>query len=322
MDNIVRPTILIIEDSKEIIKILIEVLKSHYHIVFSTSGSSGIEMAKERNPELILLDIMMEPVDGYQVCAELKQSPYTADIPIIFLTAVSEYVEEAKGFQVGAVDYITKPFVPMVVLARIKHHLQLAQSLKELQRLYQLALDSNPITQLPGNNSIHQHIDYLLANNRKKHILYIDLDNFKSYNDKYGFAYGDRVIKYVAELMVGLTKEMRLLDCFVGHIGGDDFVITLDNSIAMVYIEEMISRFEGKLREFYSAEDFTAGFIRTKSRMGVVVDFPIISISIVGVNLAHRDYKSYLYISDICAELKHHAKSIPGSTVLIDRRYS
>jgi diguanylate cyclase (GGDEF)-like protein len=322
MDCNERPTILIIEDSKEIIKILIEVLKSHYHIVFSTDGNKGIEMAQEKKPDLILLDIMMEPLNGYQVCAELKKSPYTADIPIIFLTAVSEYMEEAKGFKVGAVDYITKPFVPMVVLARIQHHLKLAQSLKELQRLYKLALDSNPITQLPGNNSIHQHIDYLLDNHLKKHVLYIDLDNFKSYNDKYGFANGDRIIKFVAELMVGLTKEMRLVESFVGHIGGDDFVVTLDNSIAMVYIEELISRFEAKLKDFYSKEDIETGYIRMKNRMGVVVDFPVISISVVGVNLAHRDYKNYLYISDICAELKHHAKSIPGSTVLIDRRYS
>lgn len=315
-----RPTILIIEDSVEIIKVLIEMLKSHYRIVFTKDGSRGLDMAREQKPDLILLDIMMEPVNGYQVCTQLKECVLTKDIPVIFLTAISEYMDEARGFEFGAVDYIIKPFVPAVVMARIKHHLQLALSLKELQRLYQLALDSNPITQLPGNNSIHQHIDELLEQSAARHVLYIDIDNFKSYNDKYGFAKGDIVIEVTAELMVDLMAEMRVQDWFVGHIGGDDFMVTIENEYAMAYIDLLINRFEDRIKEFYSKEDLAAGFIRTKNRMGETMDFPIMGLSVVGVNLAARNYANYLYISDICAELKHHAKHIPGSTVLIDRR--
>ena len=320
--NDLRPKILIIEDSVAIIKMLIEVLKPHYHVFFARDGAKGIDMVSERNPDLVLLDIKMEPMDGYQVCIELKNNPVTADTPIIFLTAASDYMDEAKGFQLGAADYITKPFVPMVVLARIRLHLKLAQSLKELQRLYKLALDSNPITQLPGNNSIHQHIDNLLAENRKQHVLYIDLDNFKSFNDKYGFAKGDEVIKFTADLLVGLMQELQITDGFIGHIGGDDFMVTVGNSDAMDYINGLLNRFERQIIDFYTKEDAEAGHIRMKNRQGVTVDFPIISLSVVGVNLSFRDYPNYLYISDICAELKHHAKSIPGSTVLIDRRTS
>lgn len=317
-----RATILIIEDSVEIIKVLIEVLKPHYQILFAKDGHKGIEMAKDRKPDLILSDIMMEPIDGYQVCKELKGNPFTADIPLIFLTGVSEYMDEAKGFEIGAVDYIIKPFVPIVVLARIKHHLRLAQSLRELRRLYKLALDSNPITQLPGNNSIHQHIDNLLAEDLQQHVLYIDLDNFKSFNDRYGFAKGDEVIEFTADLLVGLMEEMQIKDGFVGHIGGDDFMITVNNVNAMAYVQELLNRFEEQILRFYAQEDAQAGFIRMKNRQGTIVDFPIISLSVVGVNLSFRDYANYLYISDICAELKHHAKNIPGSTILIDRRIS
>lgn len=315
-----NPTILIIEDSEEIIKVLVEMLKTQYNILITRDGQQGMAMSKQEQPDLILLDILMKPVDGYQVCAELKQCAETQDIPVIFLTAVSEYLDEARGFEIGAVDYITKPFVPVVVLARIKHHLQLAMSLKELQRLYKLALDSNPITQLPGNNSIHQHINELLETEAAQHVLYIDIDNFKSFNDAYGFAKGDEVIAFVADLMTHLMQELSVQEGFVGHIGGDDFMVTLGNQAAMDYIEALISRFEEKVKTFYTAEDVAAGFIRTKNRRGEAVDFPIMTLSVVGVNLAQGHYPNYFRISDICAELKHHAKNIPGSTVLIDRR--
>ena len=211
-------TVLIIDDSVEVIRTLSEMLKSEYKVFFSIDGQKGIDLAKKKKPDIILLDIIMEPIDGYEVCRQLKADPATSDIPIIFVTASSEINDEAKGFEIGGADYITKPFVPVVALARIHHHAQSSANMKELKRLYSLALDANPITKLPGNNSIHTYIDTLLHENKANYILYCDLDNFKAYNDYYGFAKGDEVILETATLFNRVAQEMNISNFFVGHI--------------------------------------------------------------------------------------------------------
>lgn len=313
-------SVLIIDDSVEIIKILTEILKPYYKVFFSTNGNSGFRLAKKQIPDIILLDIMMEPIDGYEVCRKLKENESTKDIPVIFVTAATDVTDEAKGFEIGCVDYIRKPFVPVVALARIKHQAQRALYLKELQRLYSLALDANPITHLPGNNSIHNHIDSLLANKIDHYILYCDLDNFKSYNDRYGFAKGDEVIHATAKLFEDVANELNITGSFFGHVGGDDFIITIDSLLAEEYIKKYLSEFDKMVLQFYTKEDKDIGFIVSKNRFGDTVKFPIISISISGVDLSVGSYKSYLQISDICSDLKSKVKKTEGSVFMLDQR--
>jgi diguanylate cyclase (GGDEF)-like protein len=315
-----KNSVLIIDDTADNIKMLAEVLKPFYTIYFATDGFKGIELAKTKKPDLIILDILMEPIDGYEVCKRLKTDRETSEIPIIFLTAVSEYMDEAKGFEIGGVDYITKPFIPIVVLARIRNQMKLSDSMKELKRLYSLALDSNPITRLPGNNTIRNHVSSLIENREKSSVFYVDLDNFKAYNDVYGFANGDRVILALSEIMKTTADELKAKDIFIGHIGGDDFVLTLPNSVAQDYITEFIKNFDKIIREHYTADDLKRGYIRTKDRKEKTIKFPIITVSVAGIDLEKKDYMNYLYLSDTCATLKHKAKQQDISICLMDKR--
>lgn len=314
-----RKEILIIDDSVENIKVLIELLKPEYNVSFAVKGKKGIELAKTKKIDLILLDILMDDIDGYEVCRRLKLDKDTLDIPVIFVTAVSESMDEAKGFAVGGVDYITKPFVPVVVLARVKNQVKLAEAVQELQRMYSLALDANPITQLPGNNTIREHISLLIEKKEKCCVMYADLDNFKAYNDKYGFANGDKVISATVAAMKEVAASMGLSsDIFLGHIGGDDFVIVLKSAEAEKYVQLLLEKFDWVIRSYYNEEDQKKGRISTKNRNGVLVEFPIISLSIAGVDLEKKTYGNYFEVIDNCTILKSRAKKIPGSVYIIE----
>lgn len=315
-----KKEILIIDDSTDAIKVLIKVLTPEFTVYFSTDGFKGIEQAKDKKPDLILLDILMDKINGYEVCKLLKRDKETADIPVIFLTAVSESMDEAQAFSIGGADYITKPFVPVVVLARIRNHIKLTEALMELKRLYNIALDANPITGLPGNNSIKQAITTAIEANQEAFIFYADLDNFKAYNDDYGFANGDKVILFTSSLLQAVMKEFAITEGFTGHIGGDDFVLIIEKSKALDFAGRLIERFDQGIKEYYNDEDRANGYIVSINRKGEETNFPFVSISIAGVDLSQRDYSNYLQVSDICVELKHKAKQTAGSCLVIDQR--
>ena len=315
-----KKEILIIDDSTDAIKVLIKVLTPEFTVYFSTDGFKGIEQAKDKKPDLILLDILMDKINGYEVCKLLKQDKETADIPVIFLTAVSESMDEAQAFSIGGADYITKPFVPVVVLARIRNHIKLTEALMELKRLYNIALDANPITGLPGNNSIKQAITKAIEANQEAFVFYADLDNFKAYNDDYGFANGDKVILFTSSLLQAVMKEFAITEGFTGHIGGDDFVLIIEKSKALDFAGRLIERFDQGIKEYYNDEDRANGYIVSINRKGEETNFPFVSISIAGVDLSQRDYSNYLQVSDICVELKHKAKQTAGSCLVIDQR--
>ena len=315
-----KSEILIIDDSVDAIKILIKVLSPEYTVFFATDGFKGIEQAKEKKPDLILLDIIMDTINGYEVCKLLKKDSQTADIPVIFLTAVSESMDEAQAFNIGGADYITKPFVPIVVLARIRNQIKLTEALMELKRMYTLALDANPITGLPGNNSIKNAITAALETDRQAFVFYADLDNFKAYNDSYGFANGDKVILYTSDLFQSVMKEIGIAGEFAGHVGGDDFVLIIEKNKALDFANRFIESFDQGIKDFYNNKDRANGYIVSKSRKGEVTNFPLMSISIAGVDLTQRDYTSSLQVCDTCAELKNRAKQEAGSCLMIDRR--
>lgn len=312
--------ILIIDDSVDAIKILIKLLSPEYTVYFATDGYKGIEQAREKRPDLILLDIMMDPINGYEVCKLLKKDGETEDIPVIFLTAVSESMDVAQAFTIGGADYITKPFVPVVVLARIRNQIRLAEALAELKRLYDLALDANPITGLPGNNSIKKAITAALETDRQAFVFYADLDNFKAYNDSYGFANGDKVILYTSDLFQTVMKEHAIVEGFLGHLGGDDFVLIIEKNKALDLANRFIELFDKGIKEFYNDRDRANGYIASKNRKGVETTYPLISISIAGVDLSLRGYTNNLQVCDMCAELKNKAKQEAGSCLVVDQR--
>lgn len=320
MPDKIKQKVLIVDDIKDNIKVLIDLLKPEYKTFFATNGEKALELAQNMAPDIILLDIVMPEMDGFEVCQKLKSNPITCDIPVIFISAMSEIGDEKKGLEVGAMDYITKPISPAIVKARVKNHLKLREAMQELKRLYNTALDSNPMTGLPGNNSVAKQIKNALDTQQNLSVIYSDLDNFKAFNDKYGFALGDEVIKFTCQVFQDVVDELNIKDAFIGHIGGDDFVLIVPSDLTQTVAEKIIHRFDQGINKFYSSEDAETKSIQSVNRQGESETFPLMSISLAGVDLANGVYKEYMEVNDVCAATKKIAKSMPGSSFFLNRR--
>jgi len=316
-----KQSILIVDDQKNNIDLLVNLLKNYYDLMVARSGKKAIQLAKSKNsPDLILLDIVMPEIDGYEVCRILKSDRKTRDIPIIFVTAMCEDDDEYRGLGMGAIDYITKPIRPAIVQARVKNHIERYLALRELERLNKLAFDANPSTGLPGNNSIAEAITKAIDKQSDVCVIHADLDNFKAYNDKYGFARGDDVIRFTSETLQRVLLETRSDDIFIGHIGGDDFVMIISSSLCQHFANTIIQNFDHGIRKFYDNQDLAHNGIVSVNRAGEEQFFPIISLSLSGVDLSKRSFTQYIEVNDVCAEVKKKAKSIPGSCFFMDRR--
>ncbi len=316
-----KSKILIVDDLSENVRMLIETLKDDYATIPATSGEAALEKCQADSlPDLILLDILMPGIDGYEVCRRLKDNEKTKEIPVIFITGVSESLDDAMAFSLGAADYITKPFNVATVKARVKNQIELRNAIAELRRLNEIAMDANPITGLPGNNSVRQAIQASLDKKRKDFVVYADLDNFKAYNDKYGFARGDEVIHFSAVLLRDSLAHVKSGAGFLGHVGGDDFVMLIPEHDVDAVVAFIVDRFDKGILQFYDAEDVEASCIISTNREGETCRFPLMSISLGGVNLSMGNYAHYLQVNDVCAEVKKRAKGLPGSSFFVDRR--
>ena len=299
---------------------LIGTLKDRYHVVVAKDAAEVFKLVSKAPVDMFLLDTRLPDTDGYSLCRRLKNDASTAEIPIIFISSEGSVNAEEKGFEAGAVDYITKPFNAPTVLARIKNQLKLSDAIKELKRLHKLALDANPNTGLPGNNSIRYELQRLLAENAQVCVVYADLDHFKVYNDSYGFAQGDEIIIFTANVIKVALQQQGCPDAFLGHVGGDDFVFIVPSGLCAAVAEDIIRRMDQGIREFYSEEDVRRGYVVAIGRDGVKRHHPLVSLSMGAVDLGKRTFENEFEVIDICTETKRAAKKQPGSSVLICQR--
>lgn len=224
-----KPTILIVDDMQVNLTILSEILKNKYHIKIAKSGKKALEIVENSNIDLVLLDIVMPELDGYEVCKILKNSETSKDIPVIFVTANSDACDEEKGFLMGAVDYITKPFNPTTILARVKAHINLHLKQIELEK-YILMIEKISITDGLTNVYNRRHFNDIFPkiinsakrNNELISFLLIDIDHFKQYNDNYGHQMGDEVLIKFADC---LKSSLKRVDDMCFRLGGEEFGI-------------------------------------------------------------------------------------------------
>ncbi|MDR0646172.1 MAG: response regulator [Elusimicrobiota bacterium] len=302
--------ILIADDNEVILKSLNEIFtKIGFNVVTAKNGQQAVDLALHQHPDLIMLDYHMPEKNGFDVVEELRRYPSFTNIPIIILTSDTSKELKLQGLSRDIDDFITMSADEDEIVARVKLLIK-----RSLQRI-----DSNPLTKLPGNPSIQARIEREINSGRKFAVIYADLNNFKEYNDAYGFKSGDNILLKTADIIV---KSARKFDdeAFIGNIGGDDFVAVTKFEAAQNVAQEIVSEISKNAPQFYNEADKTKGSFTAVNRKGEKQDFPLLSISI---SVAHNNLKpltSYAQVSYIASELKHFAKSWGGNYIAFDRR--
>jgi diguanylate cyclase (GGDEF)-like protein len=306
-----KKKILVIDDTELMHRMIRDILtKEGYDVYSAYSGEEGLDKVASIKPDLIILDIVMPGISGFDVCRILRADDSNILTPIIMLTAQVSEEDKLIGLEMGADDYIIKPFNSRELVSRVKNTL-----IRIERNRY-----CNPLTGLSGNIEVQSEINHRLANDVKFSVIYCDLDNFKAFNDVYGFARGDSVIRLTADIIRDAVHQAGNRNDFIGHIGGDDFIIisSLDkyNEICRMIIDD----FDKKILHLYNEEDRINKYIVTKDRLGRYKKFPIMTISIAVITNEHNKYDNYLQIAEVAAEVKKYVKSLPGSNYLKDRR--
>ncbi|MDD5431587.1 MAG: response regulator [Candidatus Omnitrophica bacterium] len=303
--------ILIVDDDPDIRDVLkLTLSEENYEVLEALDGEEALKMITAKSPNLVLLDYKIPKVDGREVCRRIKSDLLMRHLPIIMVTGKGDITDKVHGIDAGADDYVVKPFEPKELLARIRMVIRRSER----------DLEANPLTRLPGNVSIINEITKRIENKCLFAVCYIDLDKFKAYNDKYGFEHGDEVIKETARILIRGVQEQGNKDDFIGHIGGDDFVIITLPSNADKICEKVISDFDTASPSFYNESDREKGYILARDRKGVEQHIPLLSLSIGVVTNEFRKIEHVAQIGEIGAELKAIAKSLEKSNYVKDKR--
>ena len=217
-------TLLVVDDEKQNRTLLTELLQGDHRIILAKDGKQALDRAREHHPDLILLDVLMPEMDGYAVIRALKNDDQTRDIPVIFVTALDSAGDEERGLELGAVDYISKPFNPAIVRVRIRNHLQSVQQRRLLEQL--AMLDS--LTGIPNRRRFSEVYEQewrrCMRDDVPLSLIVVDVDHFKAFNDNYGHAAGDEVLRRIASC---LQTSLRRPGDFVARYGGEEFVMLL-----------------------------------------------------------------------------------------------
>ena len=303
--------VLIADDDRDIVRFVeVNLRLEGFEVITAHDGQDALAKALELQPNLILLDVMMPLMDGFEVCTQLREDGRSAHIPVIMLTAKSLSADKVLGLTAGADDYIIKPFDPMELIARVKTTLRRASEMRSL----------SPLTGLPGNNRIEQEIAHRMELGMRVAVAYADLDNFKSYNDRYGFLRGDEVISLLAQVLRRAALEAAGPEGFVGHIGGDDFVVLMPPEATERFAARVIADFDARVPTLYDPEDAVAGWIQVEDRQGQPRRFPIVSVSLGIASSARRSFNDHRGLVATATELKGVAKRDLGSSYALDRR--
>lgn len=306
-----RKKILIIDDMEMMVKLISNILvPAGYEVVSANNAYEGLRKVRETKPDLVILDIIMPGMSGFEVCKILRDDESNNLMPIIIISGKDDEGDKLTGLELGADDYIIKPFNPRELISRVNN------TLKRIDRNRW----ANPLTGLQGNIEIQTEINHRIAKEEAFTVIYADLDNFKAYNDVYGFASGDTAIKLTADIVVDSTRNSGSPGDFVGHVGGDDFVIITSPDFAESIAKSIIETFDRKILAMYNQTDRDKGFITTSSRQGEIINYPIMSISLGIVSNTERELISHIQVAEIAAELKRKAKSLTGSVYVKDNR--
>jgi DNA-binding response OmpR family regulator len=303
------PTLLIVDDDADIQRILaLRLQQDGYRVVRANTGAEALIAAHKQLFDLVILDLLLPDIDGFSVMGALRARTATAMMPIILLSARDSAAEKVRGLQLGADDYVTKPFSPAELQARVSAAL----------RRHEREAGANPSTGLPGNIAIERALRHRIQRNLPFAVCYADIDNFKAYNDTYSFLKGDAVIQQTAHVLLEAIEQRGNHDDFVGHIGGDDFVVITTPDRAPQISAHAIASFDLLAPLFYDPETRQRGYIDAIDRQGRPARFPFVSLSIGIVSTALHPITHVAEVAQRSVEPKKHAKELPGSVYVFE----
>jgi diguanylate cyclase (GGDEF)-like protein len=303
--------IIVVDDDVDIARFIEVNLKLQgYEVILAHDGERALQLINERQPALAIVDWMMPKLDGLDLTRRLRADPMTAPLPIILLTARGQTADKVIGLTAGADDYLVKPFDTLELVARVRSTLRRNQENREV----------SPLTGLPGNNRILREISDRARNGADFAVGHVDIDRFKSVNDAYGFARGDEFITALARALHRALVNVGLPPAFLGHVGGDDFIIVCSPEQVYMLTTTAVEEFEAAADALYDPIDAERGYIELANRNGEVQRPNLVTLSI-GVALSTNGrFSDPREVVSVASEMKTVAKKFAGSYVAFDRR--
>ncbi|MCD4738965.1 MAG: response regulator [Anaerolineae bacterium] len=291
--------ILVVEDDIDISNMLKLYFKSLGYTVFAAlDGEQALTLTRQKMPKVIVLDIMLPDIDGYEVCRRLRTNLRTSHIPILFLTQKDERSDKIRGLELGADDYITKPFDVEELRLRVRNTIKRA----ERESL------TSPSTGLPSGRLIEQQLRELL-HAKDWGLFYIGIDGLSAFNEVYGFVAGEEVLRFTGMLLNEAVEELGTVDDFIGHIGGDDFIIVTQKDLVPSIRAEIIERFAAKGGTHYDFMTRSQGYLVVHDDSGNEVQVPLMSLQVGTLTVDDGPFTDIREVTEVAAEKRRHAKS-------------
>lgn len=301
----------IIDDDESSIVIFKELFRDEPDYKFISVKTQQIDIALKNIPSLIVINEDAIDRDVIELCRKIRKDEDNTITPVIVVSSNGSREHRMRILNESVEYFIKKPV----------DEGYLYYTVKNLNRLLTTNRRVSPLTGLPGNVQIHSELKKRLTKLEEFSVLYLDLDNFKAYNDVYGFLKGDKIIQYTANtILEEIHTDGR--NGFVGHVGGDDFIAIVPYTDVESLCQRIIARFDNQIKGFFTDEDSEKGYIEIANRRGIIEKFPLTSISIAVVVADKNRFKNILEIGDVAAQVKHAVKSVMGSSYTIDRRKS
>ena len=303
-------TVYLIDDDESLRKKLNEIFKPDKNFKFKQIKTENIDIALKDIPALIIINEDTITENATEICHRIRNNDDNAITPVIVITSNTTREHRVEILKAAATYFIKNPI----------NFEYLYYTIQNIINLLYINRKVSPLTNLPGNVQIQAEMKRRLMKKEFFVMLYFDLDNFKAYNDVYGFANGDEIIKFTAKTIIKNVHSKDEDNNFVGHIGGDDFIAIIEDKDYEKICQNIILEFDKNIKKYFSEDDVAKGYLEVPNRKGIIEEFPLTTISVGAVEVEPGRFHNTLEIGEAGAQVKHLSKTIPGSTYVIDRR--
>lgn len=308
MEN--RVVLVVDKDPENVVLVESRLRAREFSVRTASSSRDALDVLKQERFDLILLSARMELVDGEELAEKIRRATATCYVPVIMMLGEDDLAALIHGVQLGFDDFLMGPFDALTLQMRVLLNIKRAEE----------RMQANPLTKLPGNVAIERTTKERISENKPFSVCYLDVNHFKSFNDIYGYDRGDDVIRQTARIILQTVTKYDPDHSFVGHVGGDDFIVILHPDEEAKFARECMKEFDRIMPTYYSQEEVKRGYITVKNRKGKSERFPLMSIAIAAVTNLYRKHSSPAEIAQVAAEVKKFLKTQPGSSYLRDRR--